>query len=172
MTSEPNNALVAARPSSTGFWQDYLNYDDYATGAAAWTKIGGNIGKSFGPNGNSCAARVSRGLNYSGAEIESHSAASMNFSDQTYNGVAGDNKRYIVSAMQMAAYLKEKWGNPDHKVTTQDQLNQVVGSLGTKCAVFATPNPPGGHGHAGALKSGYNDPHVNDFLPVDVWILG
>jgi hypothetical protein len=161
---------MTTKPVSANFWSAYLNYDDYDT-SAAWTKIGGNIGKAYGPNGNSCAARVSRGLNYSGAEIGPHAAASKNFSDQSYNGVAGDDKRYIVSAMQMAAYLKEKWGAPDYQVSNLEELNEVLGSLGAKCAVFATPNPPGGKGHAGVLKSGYKDPHVENYVPVDVWIL-
>ncbi len=161
---------MSIKPASASFWSAYLNYVDYDA-SSAWTKIGGNIGKAYGPNGNSCAARVSWGLNYSGAEVEAHAAASRNFSDQRYNGVAGDDKRYIVSAMQMAAYLKEKWGAADHQVSTQEELDEVLSSLGAKCAVFATPKPPGGNGHAGVLKSGYKDPHVENYLPVDVWIL-
>lgn len=162
--------VSSSRPNSALFWAAYLNYDNY-TQEAVWYKIGGSIGKSYGPNSNSCAARVSWGLNYGGAPIEPFSAASVNLPDHSYNGVAGDGKRYVVSAMQMAAYLTAKWGARDHHVTSAAQMTQIIASLGTKCAVFATPSPPGGHGHAGSLKQGYTDPFVLGELPVDVWIL-
>ena len=159
-------------PASSTFWPAYLNYNDY-TQPAVWDQIGGSIGESYGPpNENSCAARVSYGLNYGGAPVQPFAAASRNLPDHTYHGKPGDNLRYIVSAMQIAAYLNAEWGAPQHRVINATQLAAVVAGLGTKCAIFATPNPPGGHGHAGVLKSGYQDPFVATQLPVDVWVLG
>ena len=154
---------VAKRPSSVKFWAAYLNYDSNTTSASVWNKIGGNIGKAYGPtHENSCAARVSYGLNYSEAEIEVFSAASFNFKDQEYNGKKGDEKRYIVSAEQLEKYLTTKWGARDHEVKTQEELKKVVDNLGSKSAIFATK------GHSGVLKKGYTDPYVNSFLPVKV----
>jgi hypothetical protein len=160
-----------SRPMSSNFWSAYLNYDSY-TQDQVWDKIGGSIGELYGPaNENSCAARVSYGLNYGGAPLGPFDQASVNLPDHVYNGKAGDGKRYIVSAKKMAEYLKAQWGNPDFNVRTATELVQVIGNLGSKCAIFATPNPPGGRGHSGALKVGYSDPYINSELPVDVWVL-
>jgi hypothetical protein len=162
---------MPSRPSSATFWRAYLNYDAFNP-QQAWDTIGGSIGETYGPpNANTCAARVSYGMNYGGAPVEQYVAASVNLSDHSYHGKSGDGKRYVVSAMQMAAYLKSKWGNPDHQITTVTQLNKVMSGLGAKCAIFATPHPPGGHGHSGVLKAGYSDPYVSGQLPVDVWML-
>ena len=169
-------ALAAApqaneRPKSTEFWDAYLNYDKYQQ-KDIWKTIGGSIGETYGPKDeNSCAARVSYGLNYGGAPVQKFDAASVNLKDHTYEGKPGDSKRYIVSAMQMAAYLKKQWGKPDHQLTNSSEIAPFVKQLGTRCAVFATSNPPQGHGHAGVLKKGYSDPYLNSELPVDVWIL-
>ena len=155
---------ASTRPDSAKFWTAYLDYDGHTT-AAVWETIGGNIGKAYGPSSNSCAARVSYGLNYSGAELEVFVAASVNFKDQEYNGKKGDGKRYIVSAEQMGNYLTLKWGAADHEVKTKEELKKFVDGLGAKCAIFATT------GHTGVLKKGYDDPVVEGFLPVKVWIL-
>jgi Type VI secretion system (T6SS), amidase effector protein 4 len=170
--SEAPDRNALARPTSAAFWNAYLNYDKY-TQKAVWKTIGGNIGEVHGPkDDNSCAARVSYGLNYGGAAVQPFDdAASMNFADHKYEGKAGDGKRYIVSAMQMAAYLQQVWGNPDHKLTKRDEIAKLVNELGSKCAIFATPNPPQGHGHSGVLKAGYSDPYVDTELPVNVWVL-
>jgi hypothetical protein len=162
---------ASTRPDSAEFWNVYLNYDKYATQNAVWKVIGGSIGESYGPDENSCAARVSYGLNYGGAPVQQFSAASVNLADHKYEGKAGDGKRYIVSAKQMAANLEKNWGKPDHKLTKREQIAKLANQLGSKCAIFATRNPPQGHGHAGVLKAGYSDPYIETELPVDVWVL-
>ncbi len=159
------------RPDSTKFWDAYLNYDKYTTQSAVWKVIGGSIGESYGPDDNSCAARVSYGLNYGGAPVKEFSAASVNLKDHKYEGKAGDGKRYVVSAKQMAAYLQKNWGDPDHKLKKREEIAKLVKELGSKCAIFATPDPPQGHGHAGVLKDGYSDPYIETELPVHVWVL-
>jgi hypothetical protein len=162
---------MSSRPDSQTFWAAYLNYNDY-TQDAVWNKIGGSIGETYGPpNENSCAARVSYGLNYGGAPVQQFVAASVNLQDHQYKGKAGDGLRYIVSAMQMAAYLRSEWGNPHYQVATPAALTQTINALGNRIAIFATPNPPQGHGHSGVLKAGYADPYVETELPVDAWML-
>jgi hypothetical protein len=47
-------------PYSEDFWPAYLNYITY-TSTDVWNKIGGSLGKTYGPYSNSCAARVSYG---------------------------------------------------------------------------------------------------------------
>ncbi len=166
------------RPYSQDFWTAYLNYDAY-TQPNVWYTVGGGLGQSFGPtkdnpNGqNSCATRVSRGLNYGGAPIPSGTpeAWGRNFSDKKFNGVKGDDKYYITSAGSMQKYLNRVWGQPDIKIKTVDELKAYVASLGdNQCAIFATKGPRG-QGHTGVLKIGYQDWYVEGELPVDVWLL-
>lgn len=157
--------MTSSRPSSTSFWAAYLNYTSYGTDKV-WRTVGGGIGVLYGPNSNSCATRVSYGLNYGGSPIQPFAGASINLSEHIYEGKAGDSKRYIVSAQQMRSYLRNVWGEPDHKPSTTQELQSIIASLQPgQCAIFATM------GHAGALKQGYTDPYVTGYLPVDVWIL-
>jgi len=66
----------------------------------------------------------------------------------------------------MREYLKNSWGNADKVAKSPQDLKDIVNSLKPReCAVFATT------GHTGVLKSGYQDPQVERYLPVDVWVL-
>jgi hypothetical protein len=156
----------APRPPCASFWPAYPNYDDYAQ-PDVWKKIGGNVGAKYGPDSNSCAARLSCGLNDGGDPIPRGTpAASRNFPDKKYENKPGDNKYYIVSARAMKEHLTKSWGRPDRVAKTAEDLKDIVKNLKPgECAVFATT------GHVGVLKDGYQDPHVGGMLPVDVWIL-
>ncbi len=157
--------MFAARPASSTFWTAYLPYGSLSQ-AEVWKKIGGNVGKQYGPGENSCAARVSYGLNYGGAAVESLAdVTNVNYADVSYEGTPGDGKRYIVSAEGMVTYLIAKWGIADLQITDQQGLTRALENLGGRCAIFATP------GHTGVLKSGYKEPHVAGYLPVDMWAL-
>jgi len=168
--------VASNRPSSKKIWEAYAKINYVAIPDVqhekVWELIGGNVGAQYGPaNENTCAARVSYGLNYGGAPIPSvPNASNMNFADKVYKGKKGDNKRYIVRAADMNAYLTKAWGVPDFPlVGTVPALNTIVSGLQTEqVAVFSTRQTPG---HAGALKKGYQDPYVNGQLPVDVWKL-
>jgi hypothetical protein len=166
--------MANGRPSSKAFWVVYPNYDDIppARNVEVWKKIGGSLGKSFGsPPQNSCAARVSYGLNYGGAPILWNADGTFcNFSKQSFGGRKGDNKYYIVSVKKLNAYLRKAWGAPDYpQVGTVPDLEAIIKGLGdAQCAVFATNRP---EGHSGVLKKGYNDPYVKVERPVDVWKL-
>lgn len=159
---------MSTRPSSTSFWASYLRYggeDGYGTDTV-WRVIGGGIGLQYGPGSNSCAARVSHGLNYGGAPIRNFTAASMNLREHSYEGKAGDGMRYIVSAEQMAVYLRLVWDAPNSTPSTAAALIKFVDGLKPgQCAIFATK------GHTGVLRSGYSDPYVGGFLPVAAWVL-
>jgi len=168
-------ATLVSRPNSAPFWNAYLNYTHIPANqnSKVWDTIGGSIGESYGPVAeNSCAARVSYGLDYGNSPIVQFPAASVNLPDHVYMGKKGDGMRYIVSAMQMAAYLKMVWGNPDRSLRTAKDVGDLIRGLKNgQCAIFATSLPPGGHGHSGVLKAGYTDPFVETELPVDAWIL-
>jgi len=165
------------RLSSKSFWEAYkqVNYDTFPPekNVEVWKTVGGNIGKKFGPVAeNSCATRVSWGLNYGGFPIpKGTSGAWHNFPDQSYEGKKGDDKYYIINAGNMNAFLKSKWGAPDFpQVADVSQLNSIITGLTEgQCAIFATRQSPG---HSGALKKGYQDPYVEGELPLDVWKLG
>jgi hypothetical protein len=162
--------------SSKTFWDAYklVNYDTFPPekNVEVWKTVGGNIGKQFGPVAeNSCATRVSWGLNYGGGPIPVGTPGAWhNFSDQSYNNKRGDDKYYIINAGQMNAYLTGKWGKPDFsQVGTVTQLNSIIAGLQEgQCAIFATRQSPG---HSGVLKKGYKDPYVEGELPLDVWEL-
>lgn len=156
---------MSSRPTSALFWASYLNYGTNDT-HKVWRTIGGGIGKLYGPDSNSCAARVSYGLNYGGAPIRSFTGASMNLAEHVYEGKAGDSLRYIVSAEQMKSYLRLAWGPPEHAPATAAELDSVVKGLQPgQCAIFAAK------GHTGVLRQGYSDPYVGGYLPVAVWVL-
>ncbi len=166
------------RPSSKKFWAAYTKVN-YVTISdtdhhKVWELVGGGIGKTYGPTDqNTCATRMSYGLNYGGAEIPAGSpGASINYDNYVYAGKKGDNKRYIVSAASMQDYMQKAWGNPDYpQVGAVPVLNTIVSGLqADQVAVFATKGERG-RGHAGALKKGYQDPYVQGELPVDVWKL-
>ncbi len=97
-------ATLVSRPNSAPFWNAYLNYTHIPANqnSKVWDTIGGSIGESYGPVAeNSCAARVSYGLDYGNSPIVQFPAASVNLPDHVYMGKKGDGMRYIVSAMQM-----------------------------------------------------------------------
>lgn len=150
-----------ALPYADEFKKHYLFYDSY-TGAQAWEKIGGNINDEYGPNSpngtqNSCAARVSYGLNYSGKLITSNSpGANRNYVD---------NKRYIISARKMKEHLKQVVGKPDFTLTNKEDFNKLKSAL-THDDVFIMVAT----GHATVVTMNYQDIYATDYLG-DVWLL-
>jgi hypothetical protein len=172
--------VTGRRFSSKAFWVAYLkvNYDTihYYENKKVWQLIGGNLGKHYGethPVTDSCATRLSYGLNYGGAPIPASApGANRNFSNVKYNNVKGDDKYYIISAANMQSYLKGIWGAPDYRqVGTMSAIYTIVSGLQTQqVALFATRGEYG-FGHSGALKQGYHDPYIDTELPVDVWKL-
>jgi len=167
-------AAGAGRPSSKAFWAAYLNYDAIppAKNAEVWKKVGGWVGRKYGdPPQNSCATRVSYGLNYGGAPIPSTApGALLNDRRVVFAGRKGDDKYYIVNVGNLNAHFSRAWGPPDHRqVATVAELETIIGALAEgQCAIFATSKSPG---HSGVLKKGYDDPYVKAELPLDLWKL-
>lgn len=163
---------IPGRPSSASFLNAYQKIDYInATTAQAWATVGGNVGKSF-DDGNSCATRLSYGLNYGTAPIDTPhngSWAYKNDSRTKFKGKAGDEKIYIIRAAKMRDYLRQKFGAPDATLKTGAEAEKFQKSLAPgQAAIFA------GKGHAGVIVDGYKDPYVftdPNVLPVDAWKL-
>ena len=62
-----------------------------------WAFVGGSVGAYF-DGGNTCATRISYGLNESGWAIPVHDNRGSYHNDpkHRFNGKTGDNKKYIV----------------------------------------------------------------------------
>lgn len=180
----PASSQPPTRPNATDFWNNYPHYGEGGYGTeGVWELIGGNIGSTYGgksPPTNTCAARVSRGINYGGGQpIKSAPGTNMNFTNQSYKGKAGDGKRYIISTSSLKDYLTAQWGNPDHHWTSSDvdtvaELRGVM-SAG-QIAIIVWPPVGGGQGHAAVIpKDGnYVDPYTPPSWSVgigDIWVI-
>ena len=151
------------RPSSQSFWSNYPNYASHQTNDV-WNAIGGSIGSDY-QGENSCAARVSYGLNKSGASIPS------NRKYQTNKNSGGTDGRYIISAAKMREYLKKTWGhNPKDTITPgkDNDLAELRNKLQPgQVAIVASDR------HVAVVtdrNSKYSDPYVSRFGG-DYWIL-
>ena len=164
-------AAKPSRPSTAAFWQAYqqIGYNKW-TGEdkthEVWKFIGGKVGQLFDGQ-NTCAARVSYGLDYGGAPITPFSANSFfNASSASFEGKAGDDKAYIVGAPAMETHLTKLMGTPDATLTTGKESKDLEDSLPTGLgALFA------GDHHSGLIMKGYSDPYVttSGVLPVSAW---
>jgi hypothetical protein len=153
---------AAGRPAGGLFWGAYqqIGYNVWQGEGQrhdVWKFVGGNVGKSFDGQ-NTCAARVSYGLNYGGAPIAHYNGRDSFRNDPStkFEGKAGDGKNYIVGAPAMDAYFGTNYGAADsHLATRQDAVAFESTLKADECAVFA-----GAH-HSGLIKgSAYADPYL------------
>lgn len=173
------------RPDSAAFFAAYKPVD-YSTIPSqtqndphhqieVWKIIGGNVGKfGEGPTNNSnvqnsCAARMSYGLNSVGVAVKG-TGASKNFVDQKDRfGKSGDGDRYILSAARMQDFLTATFGAPTKTLNTAEDVKAFAKTLAKgQCAIFAC------QGHTGVITDSTNDyldPYVLDEVPVVVWTL-
>lgn len=149
-------------PDASNFVRNYPDYDTY-TGSGVWSLIGGSLDANYGaisPGGvqNSCAARVSYGLNASGSAIPAGTPGA----NRNWNG---DNNRYIISAQQLNNYLHSEHGPPSQSLANAEQLAALRQSLGEGGAAIVSSG-----GHAAVVTADYADPYVSFYLG-DVWVL-
>ena len=174
-------APVAAhpRPNSQAFWVAYtnVNYDTIpdTQHLKVWDLIGGQVGRdNKKQNANTCATRLSYGLNYGGDPIPVVNYKGFSINPRTTKddlGKKGDDKNYIVRAKSLGAYLWATWGTPDKQLKTEEELKAFEASLAKdQCAVFVTDQTRV-EGHAGVIRQGYSDTYVHGELPIDVWLL-
>jgi hypothetical protein len=159
---DPLGLCSCGLPNASTFMSNYPDYNNY-TGSGVWSLIGGSLQANYGadsPGGvqNSCAARVSYGLNASGKPIPAGTpGANRNW------GV--DNNRYIISAQQMNNYLSGAYGPPSQTLTSAAQLTTLRQGLGAGGAAIISSD-----GHAAVVTSDYADPYVSAYLG-NVWVL-
>ena len=122
--------------------------DDFPSAQDFYDSIGGPLGdwaaKSPGEFENTCAARLSKSLNYGGFEIPKGTPA-------TYLG--GDGKSYFINAKAMSNYLSKNtvWGTP----------RSVSNYLHLKNAVFYQSDFGGGvTGHLDIIYRGNAAHHI------------
>ncbi|MBV6501928.1 MAG: hypothetical protein CJBNEKGG_04487 [Prosthecobacter sp.] len=145
-------------PTADAFWAAYPNYNSTSTDQA-WAAAGGWLNdehvKGDTAYYNSCALRVSIGLNGSGAAIGA--------------GAPGANKcngkYYIISARQMNAHLNRQWGAPDYRMPPKT-LADIRSYLCPGMIAVASFD-----GHIGVITESYNDPHTPYIGTGDVWLL-
>lgn len=154
---------ASKRPSGTAFWGAYqqIGYNRWQgeeKRIEVWKFIGGDVGKAF-KDGNTCAARVSYGLNYGDAPINyrDESTSYYNEPHRTFEGKPGDGKNYIVGAPALNKYLRKEYGKPDVHLRTRPEAVAFESTLKPgECAIFA-----GAH-HSGLIMGGnsYADPYL------------
>lgn len=139
----PNQTL----PSFQSFKTAYPGHNAslYDTPAKLYAAIGGDVGTIYSnhpiTNQNTCAARLSRALNYSGISIPHIFNAGKEI---TMKGA--DNKYYFMGAANMIAWMKKTFGTPtggNHiNSTTAGKWGQSVGFLvvGKKGIYSMLPN--------------------------------
>ena len=160
--TDPLGLCTCGLPSASRFMQIYPDYDNFR-GDEAWELIGGQLNDNYGAMSkgglqNSCAARVSYGLNYSGSDIPAGTpGASRNWN--------GDDKRYIISARKMNEHLSASYGAPTQTLTRADQVQQLQGSLGAGGAAIVSSE-----GHVAIVTPDYADPFVGSYLG-EVWVM-
>lgn len=99
--------------------------ENYKSPASFYEYIGGPLGEWAKKNPeqfqNTCAARLSRALNYGGFEIPKGVAG-------TYKG--GDGKYYFINAKQMESYLSKIWSSPTLQPNDQKIKSGVIFQTG------------------------------------------
>ena len=183
------------RPSADSFWDAYPKYGDGNHGTPEGTStpsfwrdlVGGTIGEEYGPDENSCAARVSAALNKAGVPIPNCPEFSTN---RNRGDKSGDTpfKRYILSTIQLNNYLTTRWGEPDHRwqqpggsgtrdIRDLNHLKSLIPPDGLAIIIWPANGRRPGHAaivHGSGLTSPYQDGNVpynnGDFLG-NIWIL-
>ena len=110
------------RPTWSKFWAEYPDYGTYPNSAEVLKDIGGALDPKWIKN--SCAVRLSRGLNYSGVPVPANFAGLM-----TVKG--GDGNRYAIQVAGMRKWLPEVLGPPDfdQKKKQGDSFSKLAISL-------------------------------------------
>ncbi len=96
------------RPAWSTFWMQYPDYGSDPDSATVKKDIGGEVNEGWIVN--TCAIRMSRGLNYSGVSVPGNFAGLL-----TVKG--GDGKRYALRVAEMRKWMPHIFGKPDYDQT-------------------------------------------------------
>ena len=107
-----------AKPSFKMMWQAFPDHTSYPTLRDLHTFIGGSLVKNidvpgFGVNGNTCAARMSRALNYGNMPISAKLTKSLKIETM----IGADGMPYIFRVRDMKTYLASALGVTPIKVS-------------------------------------------------------
>jgi hypothetical protein len=127
--THPQDALMA-KPSFSMMWQAFPDHTKYPTLRELHTFIGGGLAKNidipgFGANGNTCAVRISRALNYGNLPISAKLVKSLGIGTMT----GADGKLYIFRVRELKTYLRSALGVTPIKVS-KDFNNAFIGNQG------------------------------------------
>jgi hypothetical protein len=95
-----------AKPSFDMMWAAFPDHDKYPTLRDLFAWLGGGLARNinepgFGPNGNTCAARMSRALNYGNHPIRGKTAKAL-----ALNPLMGiDKKLYLFRVTELRTFL-------------------------------------------------------------------
>lgn len=96
------------KPTWSKFWSEYPDYGTYPDSAVVKQDIGGTVNEDWITN--TCAIRMSRGLNYSGAPIPAAFKGLV-----TIRGA--DGKHYAIRVREMRTWLPHAFGKADFDQT-------------------------------------------------------
>lgn len=120
--------MTIALPTRDVFWQNYPDYYFLPDSAAVKADIGGAVDAAWITN--TCAVRMSRGLNYSGVSVP-----------YGFNGMktvkGGDGKRYAFRVREMRKWFKAMFPAPDVDFTKTAGASPDLSSLSGSSGIMA-----------------------------------
>jgi hypothetical protein len=111
--SLPGKGFANMKPSLNRLWQAFPDHTRYPTLKDLYTMLGGQPANNinapgFGPNGNTCASRLSIAFNNAGAPIDVTAAKAVHAQTLT----AADKSRIIFRVADFRQYLLRTLGKP------------------------------------------------------------
>jgi hypothetical protein len=119
-----------SKPNFDMVWAAFPDHDKYPTLKDLFGWIGGELKNNidapgFGPNGNTCAVRLSRALNYGNFPLHSKSAKQL----KLHPLIGEDKKAYLFRVSELRTYLLNSLGVKT-KTVKKDFLNAFNGERG------------------------------------------
>ena len=101
-------------PHFAELWGHFPDHETLPNMAALYTRLGGQAEKAlawagFGPDGNTCASRLSVALSAAGTPIDAHIVKQVNAATLT----TGSGELIIYRVREIRAYLLAAYGRPD-----------------------------------------------------------
>jgi hypothetical protein len=116
------------KPTWSKFWSEFPDYITYPDSAVVKKDIGGSV--DAGWITNTCAVRLSRGLNYSGVLLPAKAPGLL-----TVKG--GDGKYYALRVAEMRKWLTQTFGKPDFDLTKKAGVGFAKSTLASVKGIIA-----------------------------------
>ncbi len=119
-----------AQPNFQQIWDKFPDHTKYPTLLDLFSMIGGGLARNihepgFGPNGNTCAVRISYALNYSNFPLRYKLAKQLDLNPL----MGGDKKFYLFRVTEMRTYLRKSIGVTP-KIVSKDFAKAFSGDKG------------------------------------------